>query len=149
MFLFTLLVCMTSTFLSVLDFADSKLYIIMVHDSCGSKGHLWAGNCGHATSAHKPTKLNIITYVNLNSRYHFCLCLSLRHTGKVVKDIINMGSYNYLGFAENTGACADAAVEVTHKYGVGVGSTRCEMGKSQTKNVIFLHKFYFIISCHI
>lgn len=57
----------------------------------------------------------------------------LRHTGKVVKDVINMGSYNYLGFAENTGACADAAIESTQKYGVGVASTRCEMGKGQKK----------------
>lgn len=57
------------------------------------------------------------------------LSLPLRHTGKVVKDVINMGSYNYLGFAENTGACADAALEVTKMYGAGVGSTRCEMGK--------------------
>lgn len=47
-----------------------------------------------------------------------------------MKDVINMGSYNYLGFAENTGSCADAAVEATKMYGVGVGSTRCEMGKS-------------------
>lgn len=54
-----------------------------------------------------------------------------RHTGKVVKDVINMGSYNYLGFAENTGACADAAVECTKKYGAGVSSTRSEIGKSQ------------------
>ncbi|XP_043962056.1 serine palmitoyltransferase 2-like [Gambusia affinis] len=53
---------------------------------------------------------------------------TFEHTGKVVKDVINMGSYNYLGFAENTGTCADAAIEVTQKYGVGVGSTRCEMG---------------------
>lgn len=42
-----------------------------------------------------------------------------------------MGSYNYLGFAENTGACADAAVECTKKYGAGVSSTRSEIGKSQ------------------
>lgn len=41
-----------------------------------------------------------------------------------------MGSYNYLGFAENTGTCADAAVECTKKYGAGVSSTRSEMGKS-------------------
>lgn len=54
-----------------------------------------------------------------------------------------MGSYNYLGFAENTGACASAAIEVTHKYGVGVGSTRCEMGKSQ---IIYL---FFQITCHL
>eukprot|EP00064_Thunnus_orientalis_P011242 superscaffoldBa00001605_g11272 len=53
---------------------------------------------------------------------------TFEHTGKVVRDVINMGSYNYLGFAENTGACADAAIEATQKYGVGVGSTRCEMG---------------------
>lgn len=56
--------------------------------------------------------------------------LSARHTGKVVKDVINMGSYNYLGFAENTGRCADSATGSTHKYGVGVGSTRSEMGKT-------------------
>ncbi|XP_049446092.1 serine palmitoyltransferase 2b [Epinephelus fuscoguttatus] len=53
---------------------------------------------------------------------------TFEHTGRVVKDVINMGSYNYLGFAENTGACADAAVEATEKYGAGVGSTRCEIG---------------------
>ncbi|XP_008280215.1 serine palmitoyltransferase 2b [Stegastes partitus] len=53
---------------------------------------------------------------------------TFEHTGKVVKDVINMGSYNYLGFAENTGTCADAAIEATQAYGVGVGSTRCEMG---------------------
>lgn len=58
--------------------------------------------------------------------------VSLRHTGKVVKDVINMGSYNYLGFAENTGACADAATRSTQKYGLGVGSTRCEMGEGQS-----------------
>ena len=48
----------------------------------------------------------------------------------MVKDVINMGSYNYLGFAENTGACADAAVKATRVYGAGVGSTRCEMGEA-------------------
>ncbi|XP_076834414.1 serine palmitoyltransferase 2 isoform X2 [Brachyhypopomus gauderio] len=50
------------------------------------------------------------------------------HTGRAVKDVINMGSYNYLGFAENTGPCTDAVAEVTQEYGVGVCSTRREMG---------------------
>ncbi|XP_042194227.1 serine palmitoyltransferase 2 [Callorhinchus milii] len=49
-------------------------------------------------------------------------------TGKVIKDVINMGSYNYLGFAESYGFCADAATETTIKYGSGVCSTRQEMG---------------------
>ncbi|XP_017331697.1 serine palmitoyltransferase 2 [Ictalurus punctatus] len=50
------------------------------------------------------------------------------YTGRVVKDVINMGSYNYLGFAVNKGSCADAAADVTLKHGVGVSSTRQEMG---------------------
>ena len=41
---------------------------------------------------------------------------------------LNMGSYNYLGFAENEGYCADQAEEATKHYGVGVASTRQEMG---------------------
>lgn len=69
------------------------------------------------------------------------LSVALRHTGKVVKDVINMGSYNYLGFAENTGACADAAVECTKKYGAGVSSTRSEMGKSQSDTDMFEQPF--------
>ncbi|XP_064178502.1 serine palmitoyltransferase 2-like [Anguilla rostrata] len=53
---------------------------------------------------------------------------TFEYTGKVLKDVINLGSYNYLGFAENTGVCAEAAAELTKKYGVGVSSTRQEMG---------------------
>ncbi|XP_062378428.1 serine palmitoyltransferase 2 isoform X2 [Sardina pilchardus] len=53
---------------------------------------------------------------------------TFEYTGRVVKDVINMGSYNYLGFAENTGRCAEAAAAVTREYGVGVASTRQEMG---------------------
>lgn len=68
-----------------------------------------------------------------------------------MKDVINMGSYNYLGFAENVGACADAAVDVTKKYGSGVGSTRCEIGKikcflrffDQEKKRINKSRFFF------
>ncbi|XP_019746552.1 serine palmitoyltransferase 2b [Hippocampus comes] len=67
-------------------------------------------------------KMNLVERVSPDYNWTF------QHTGNVVQDVINMGSYNYLGFAENTGACADAAVEVTQKYGVGVGSTRCELG---------------------
>lgn len=55
-------------------------------------------------------------------------CLPSRYTGRVVQDVINLGSYNYLGFAENTGPCADSAAEITMKYGVGVASTRQEIG---------------------
>ncbi|KAG1972915.1 serine palmitoyltransferase 2 [Pimephales promelas] len=53
---------------------------------------------------------------------------TFEYTGRVVKNVINLGSYNYLGFAENRGICATAAGEVTVKFGVGVASTRQEMG---------------------
>lgn len=44
-----------------------------------------------------------------------------------------MGSYNYLGFAENTGVSKDAVTAVLSQYGSGVCSTRQEMGKSRRK----------------
>ncbi|XP_010155096.1 PREDICTED: serine palmitoyltransferase 2, partial [Eurypyga helias] len=50
------------------------------------------------------------------------------YTGKVIKDVINMGSYNYLGFAQNVGPCKEAAAKILSQYGVGVCSTRQEMG---------------------
>ncbi|OWK09800.1 SPTLC2, partial [Cervus elaphus hippelaphus] len=53
---------------------------------------------------------------------------SFKYTGNVIKDVINMGSYNYLGFARNTGPCQEAAAQVLEEYGVGVCSTRQEIG---------------------
>eukprot|EP00075_Anas_platyrhynchos_P024494 XP_027313747.1 serine palmitoyltransferase 2 isoform X1 [Anas platyrhynchos] len=50
------------------------------------------------------------------------------YTGKVIKGIINMGSYNYLGFAQNNGTCQQAAAKVLSQYGAGVCSSRQEMG---------------------
>lgn len=45
-----------------------------------------------------------------------------------MREVINLGSYNYLGFAENIGPCTDAVAKVTVEYGVGVASTRQEIG---------------------
>lgn len=39
-----------------------------------------------------------------------------------------MGSYNYLGFAEREGACADQAEEATRSYSLGVCGFRHELG---------------------
>ena len=46
----------------------------------------------------------------------------------MTRNVINLGSYNYLGFAENTGPCTDAVAKVIVEYGVGVASTRQEIG---------------------
>ncbi|CAG0881799.1 unnamed protein product [Cyprideis torosa] len=48
-------------------------------------------------------------------------------TGRT-RDCINMGSYNYLGFAENKGPCADAAKETIRSEGLAFSSSRKELG---------------------
>ena len=39
-----------------------------------------------------------------------------------------MGSYNYLGFAENNGKIIDSVENVIRKYGIGLCTTRHEVG---------------------
>ncbi|NWX10712.1 SPTC3 palmitoyltransferase, partial [Caloenas nicobarica] len=53
---------------------------------------------------------------------------TFRFTGRTIKNVINMGSYNYLGFAEtDVNALKTVTIEL-QKYGTGVCSTRQEMG---------------------
>lgn len=62
-------------------------------------------------------------------------------------EAINLGSYNYLGFAENTGKCADSVEKVILEYGTGICSTRHELGIYisffKTLNI----RFYFLFIC--
>lgn len=44
------------------------------------------------------------------------------------KEVINLSSYNYLGFAQTAGPCIDAVVETIDKLGVAVGAVRAEGG---------------------
>ncbi|KAJ5793879.1 Pyridoxal phosphate-dependent transferase major region subdomain 2 [Penicillium paradoxum] len=43
-------------------------------------------------------------------------------------DTLNLSSYNYLGFAQSEGPCADLAEESIKKYGITAPSTRAESG---------------------
>lgn len=52
-----------------------------------------------------------------------------RFTGRTIHNVINMGSYNYLGFAENNTDFLKTVEEKVQKYGAGVCSTRQEIGK--------------------
>jgi len=49
------------------------------------------------------------------------------YTGEKVP-AINLGSYNYLGFAENAGDCIDHVIKAVDAYGIGPGSRRAETG---------------------
>lgn len=56
-----------------------------------------------------------------------CFCCLFRLTGKKQR-VLNLGSYNYLGFSQNEGPCADAVEDIVNKYGVGTCASRQEMG---------------------
>lgn len=43
-------------------------------------------------------------------------------------DTLNLSSYNYLGFAQSEGPCADITEETIRKYGITPVSTRAEVG---------------------
>ncbi len=68
-------------------------------------------------------------YINLLDRssddgnYHFKMAGTTTET-------LNVSSYNYLGFAQSEGPCADAAEEVIRKYGLSSCSSRAEVGTS-------------------
>lgn len=47
---------------------------------------------------------------------------------------INLASYNYLGFAEASGPCAEAAVDSIYRYGISTGSTRQQYGTCALHN---------------
>ncbi|XP_067947887.1 serine palmitoyltransferase 2-like isoform X2 [Watersipora subatra] len=49
-------------------------------------------------------------------------------------EALNLGSYNYLGFAENHGPCATAAQNAIRESGIGVASTRLEAGSSKLQS---------------
>lgn len=52
---------------------------------------------------------------------------SFKYTGEKMR-AINLGSYNYLGFAENAGKCIDDTIEAVHKYGISTCGRRMETG---------------------
>lgn len=45
-------------------------------------------------------------------------------------ETLNMSSYNYLGFAQSDGPCADATEETIKKYGISSSSPRADSGTS-------------------
>jgi len=57
----------------------------------------------------------------------FIFLFKYRFSGKKLPSI-NLGSYNYLGFAENSGPCSEQAIKSIKEYGVSTCSTRHELG---------------------
>nr|UWK20350.1 sphinganine palmytoil transferase subunit 2 [Trichoderma aurantioeffusum] len=68
-------------------------------------------------------------YITLLDRKSDDYNYSYRYTGTYT-ETLNMSSYNYLGFAQSEGPCADAVDECVKRYGVTFGSPRSETGTS-------------------
>ncbi|GBB94875.1 hypothetical protein RclHR1_02430016 [Rhizophagus clarus] len=56
-------------------------------------------------------------------------CKTFQLTG-TTRDCLNLSSYNYLGFAQSEGPCADAVEQTVRKYGISTCSPRAEVGTS-------------------
>ncbi|KAG8631654.1 hypothetical protein KVT40_000794 [Elsinoe batatas] len=56
--------------------------------------------------------------------------LSFKYTGTTT-ETLNMSSYNYLGFAQSEGECADQVETATKKYGTSFASSRGDVGTSE------------------
>lgn len=65
--------------------------------------------------------ITLIDRVSADQNRHF------QFTGTTT-DTLNMSSYNYLGFAQSEGPCADSAEEAIKRYGISSVGTRSEAG---------------------
>ncbi|QDS77207.1 hypothetical protein FKW77_002715 [Venturia effusa] len=68
-------------------------------------------------------------YITLLDRESDDHNLSFKFTGTTT-ETLNMSSYNYLGFAQSEGPCADAVEAAVKKYGISMASTRSDVGTS-------------------
>lgn len=68
--------------------------------------------------------INLLDRTSDDGNLHFAL------TGTTT-ETLNMSSYNYLGFAQSEGPCADSVEETIRKYGLSTSSSRGDVGTSE------------------
>ncbi|RYP85760.1 hypothetical protein DL770_004991 [Monosporascus sp. CRB-9-2] len=68
-------------------------------------------------------------YINVMDRVSENFNASYRYLGTTT-ETLNMSSYNYLGFAQSDGPCADAVENCVRKYGLSFCSPRADAGTS-------------------
>jgi serine palmitoyltransferase len=67
--------------------------------------------------------INLLDRTSDDGNYHFTM-------NGTTTETLNMSSYNYLGFAQSEGPCADSVEETIRKYGLSTASSRSEVGTS-------------------
>jgi serine palmitoyltransferase len=65
--------------------------------------------------------INLLDRTSDDGNFHFKMSGTTTET-------LNVSSYNYLGFAQSEGPCADAAEETIRRYGLATCSSRAEVG---------------------
>ncbi|KAK8058531.1 aminotransferase class I and II [Apiospora phragmitis] len=68
-------------------------------------------------------------YISLLDRVSHDFNASYTYTGTTT-ETLNLSSYNYLGFAQSEGPCADAVEDCTKKYGLSFCGPRADAGTS-------------------
>ncbi|KAJ2488864.1 serine palmitoyltransferase component [Coemansia sp. RSA 2050] len=68
-------------------------------------------------------------HVSLLDRVSTDFNKTFEFTGRV-RNVLNLASYNYLGFAQSEGPCADKVEAALLEHGLTQGSTRAEAGRS-------------------
>ncbi|KAI0887669.1 serine palmitoyltransferase 2 [Annulohypoxylon maeteangense] len=68
-------------------------------------------------------------YINLLNRVSYDFNESYKYIGGTT-ETLNMSSYNYLGFAQSEGPCANAVEECVKRYGLSFCSPRADSGTS-------------------
>ncbi|KAI0114705.1 serine palmitoyltransferase 2 [Daldinia grandis] len=69
-------------------------------------------------------------YINVLNRVSDDFNETYRYTGGAT-ETLNMSSYNYLGFAQSEGPCANAVEECVKRYGLSFCSPRADSGTSE------------------
>lgn len=67
--------------------------------------------------------INLLDRTSDDGNYHFQML-------GTTTEALNLSSYNYLGFAQSEGPCADSVEETVKKYGVTSASPRADVGTS-------------------
>jgi hypothetical protein len=63
--------------------------------------------------------------------------------------VINLGSYNYLGFSSCEGKCTDDVETCAKKYGLGTCGSLQELGTYSCQNINILYHNFVVQSCQI
>ncbi|MFH4976311.1 hypothetical protein AB6A40_003020 [Gnathostoma spinigerum] len=71
--------------------------------------------------------------VKLLDRYTDDYCWTFKYTGKQT-EVINVGSYNYLGFAQNNSPCSHASASIIDEQGIALCTTIQECGCSRAQH---------------